>query len=80
MDSNFINDFSDKKTLEKYSSAFTLSDMEIFIFPDLFYPLVLANIMSPILWTWRNDPWFKDIEKKSKNSVDKNIFFTDFYF
>jgi hypothetical protein len=38
-----------KKELEKYSSAFTLSDMEIFIFPELFYPLVLANIMSPVM-------------------------------
>lgn len=65
MDSNFTNDFRDKKTLEKYSSAFTLSDMEIFIFPELFYPLVLANIMSPVIWKWRDDPWFKDIEKKS---------------
>jgi hypothetical protein len=65
MDSNFSIDFSDKKTLEKYSSAFTLSDMEIFIFPELFYPLILANIMSPQLWIWRDDPWFKDIEKKS---------------
>jgi hypothetical protein len=64
MDSNFSKDFSDKKTLEKYSSAFTLSDMEIFIFPDLFYPLVLADIMSPQLWKWREDPWFRDIEKK----------------
>jgi hypothetical protein len=54
-----------KKALEKYSSAFTLSDMEIFIFPELFYPLVLANIMSPVIWKWREDPWFKDIEKKS---------------
>jgi hypothetical protein len=54
-----------KKALEKYSSAFTLSDMEIFIFPELFYPLVLANIMSPVIWKWRDDPWFKDIEKKS---------------
>ncbi|MCL2412963.1 MAG: hypothetical protein FWC98_02375, partial [Bacteroidales bacterium] len=51
--------------LEKQSSAFTLSDMEIFIFPDLFYALVLANIMSPEIWKWRDDPWFKDIEKKS---------------
>ncbi len=58
-------DFSDKKILEKFSSAFTLSDMEIFIFPELFYPLVLANIISPVIWEWRNDPWFKDIEKKS---------------
>ena len=54
-----------KKNLEKYSSAFTLSDMEIFIFPELFYPLVLANIMSPIIWEWRNDEWFRGIEKKS---------------
>lgn len=65
MDSIFAKDFSDRKALEKYSSAFTLSDMEIFIFPDLFYPLILADIMSPELWRWREDPWFKDIEKKS---------------
>src|SRR4030043_616506 len=64
MDPNFSKDFSDRKLLEKYSSAFTLSDMEIFIFPDLFYPLVLADIMSPVIWEWRNDPWFRDIEKR----------------
>jgi len=64
MEKKSIN-FSDPKILEKYSSAFTLSDMEIFIFPELFYPLVLANIMSPILWEWRNDPWFSNFEKKS---------------
>ena len=73
MNSNFINQFSDKKNLEKYSSAFTLSDMEIFIFPDLFYPLILANIMSPILWEWRSDPWFKDIEKKNFNNKANRI-------
>ena len=73
MNSTFSRDFSDKKTLEKYSSAFTLSDMEIFIFPELFYPLVLANIMSPILWTWRDDPWFRDIEKKSFNNKVNRI-------
>jgi hypothetical protein len=39
--------------------------MEIFIFPELFYPLILADIMSPELWKWKEDPWFKDIEKKS---------------
>jgi hypothetical protein len=65
MDSNFSKDFSDKKILEKYSSAFTLSDMEVFIFPDLFYPLIIADIMSPVLWAWRENPWFRDIEKKS---------------
>ena len=65
MYSNFTKDFSDQKTLEKYSSTFTLSDMEIFIFPELFYPLVLANIMSPVIWKWRDDPWFRDIDKKS---------------
>jgi hypothetical protein len=65
MSSIYRADFSDKKILEKFSSAFTLSDMEIFIFPELFYPLVLANIISPVIWEWRNDPWFKDIEKKS---------------
>jgi hypothetical protein len=53
----------DKQTLEKYSSAFTLSDMEIFIFPDLLYALVLANIMSPEIWKWRDDPWFAGVRK-----------------
>ncbi len=65
MDFTFPVDFSDKKLLEKYSSSFTLSDMEVFIFPELFYPLVLANIMSPIIWKWRDDTWFRDVEKKS---------------
>ncbi len=67
MGQEIITDFSDRKILEKYSSAFTLSDMEIFIFPELFYPLVLANIISPLIWEWRNDPWFKNIDKKSFN-------------
>jgi hypothetical protein len=66
-------DFSDKKILEKYSSAFTLSDMEIFIFPELFYPLVLANIMSPLIWEWKKDPWFHNIEKKSFNYKTNRI-------
>jgi hypothetical protein len=61
----YRKDFSDKKVLEKFSSAFTLSDMEIFIFPELFYPLVLADILSPLIWAWRKDPWFHNIEKKS---------------
>ncbi len=49
--------------IEKYSSAITLSDMEIFIFPELMYSLMLANILSPRIWAWRDDPWFKGIEK-----------------
>ncbi|MDE6494062.1 MAG: hypothetical protein K2L50_05765 [Bacteroidales bacterium] len=51
--------------LELYSSAMSLSDMEIFIFPDLMYALVLANIMSPEIWKWREEEWFRNIEKKS---------------
>jgi len=54
-----------RELIEMYSSAFTLSDMEIFVFPQLIYSLVLANIMSPVIWEWRSDPWFKGIEKKS---------------
>ena len=53
------------RDLEKCSSAFTLSDMEIFIFPELLYSLVLANILSPEIWKWRKDPWFREVEKKS---------------
>lgn len=48
--------------LERRSSAVTLSDMEIFIFPELMYSLMLANIMSPRLWRWRDDPWFAGID------------------
>lgn len=54
-----------KEEMELYSSAVSLSDMEIFIFPDLMYALVLANIMSPVIWKWREDKWFENIEKKS---------------
>jgi hypothetical protein len=50
--------------LEKYSSAVTLSDMEVFVFPELFYALILANIMSPIVWKWRDIDCFKKLEGK----------------
>ncbi|MDP6491532.1 MAG: hypothetical protein QGG69_07170 [Kiritimatiellia bacterium] len=45
------------------SAAVTLSDMEMFIFPELIYSLVLANIMSPRIWAWREDSWFDGIER-----------------
>ena len=48
--------------LEKYSSAVSLSDMEIFIFPELLFSLVLANIMSPRIWAWKTDPWFSKLD------------------
>jgi len=47
--------------------------MEIFIFPELFYPLILANIMSPIIWEWRDDPWFQDIENKNFHNKANRI-------
>ncbi|MBN2269430.1 MAG: hypothetical protein JXN61_02385 [Sedimentisphaerales bacterium] len=50
--------------MEKYSSAMTLSDMEIFVFPELMYSLVLANIMSPVIWEWRELDCFKKLEGK----------------
>jgi hypothetical protein len=54
----------DAKDIEKYSSAYTLSDMEIFVFPELMYSLVLANIMSPMLWKWRELESFRKLEGK----------------
>lgn len=51
--------------LEKYSSAITLSDMENFVFPELMYSLVLANIMSPMLWKWRELEPFKKLDGKT---------------
>jgi hypothetical protein len=53
------------RELERYTSAITLSDMEIFVFPELMYSLVLANIMSPIIWQWRELDCFKKLEGKS---------------
>ncbi|MBT7702571.1 MAG: hypothetical protein HN700_19960, partial [Verrucomicrobia bacterium] len=50
------------KELERYASAITLSDMEVFIFPELMFSLVLANIMSPRIWKWRDDPWFAGLD------------------
>ncbi|HUT29000.1 MAG TPA: hypothetical protein VMX13_04325 [Sedimentisphaerales bacterium] len=55
----------DPRQLEKYTSAITLSDMEIFVFPELVYSLVLANIMSPIIWKWRQAECFQKLEGKS---------------
>lgn len=51
--------------LEKYSSAVTLSDMELFVFPELIYSLVLANIMSPLIWKWRGLESFEKLAGKS---------------
>ena len=48
---------------EEKSSAVTLSDMEIFIFPELMYSLVLANILSPRIWKWRELEWFDGIRE-----------------
>lgn len=62
-------DTADPRSLEKYSSAATLSDMEMFIFPELMYALVLANILSPTIWKWREHPWFEKMP--SMNSYRK---------
>jgi hypothetical protein len=53
--------------LEKYSSAITLGDMEIFVFPELLYSLVLANIMSPRIWEWLEHDWARKVAGKSPN-------------
>jgi len=39
--------------------------MEIFVFPELMYSLVLADIMSPVIWQWRQLDCFKKLEGKS---------------
>jgi len=52
--------------IEKYSSAITLSDMEIFVYPDLMYSLVLANIMSPNIWQWRKEDTFRKLKGKNR--------------
>ena len=61
---NRFPDISDEQ-LEKYSAAISLSDMEIFVFPELLYSLVLANIMSPRIWQWKEDDWFRKLDSMS---------------
>jgi hypothetical protein len=39
--------------------------MEVFVFPELMYSLLLANIMSPVIWQWRQLDCFKKLEGKS---------------
>ena len=57
---------------DRYSSAVTLSDMEIFVFPEILYALVLANIMSPRIWAWCDDPWFAKIGKMTpRRKIDR---------
>ena len=59
---NKMNSQHVEKNMEKYSSAITLSDMEIFVFPELMYSLVLANIISPVIWQWRELDCFKKLK------------------
>ena len=66
-------DKKNEASLEKYSSAVSLSDMEIFIFPELMFSLVLANIMSPVVWKWQEDPWFAGIKKMNTNKKLQRI-------
>ena len=54
---------SNRRNLVRKSSAVTLSDMEMFIFPELIYSLVLANVLSPRIWRWREHPWFDGLER-----------------
>ena len=49
--------------LEEKSSAATLSDMELFVFPELMFSLVLANMLSPRIWAWRELEWFAGIRE-----------------
>ncbi|MDR2577305.1 MAG: hypothetical protein LBC70_00640 [Chitinispirillales bacterium] len=79
-------DSKNSGSVEKYSSAVSLSDMEVFIFPQLMYSLMLANIMSPRLWRWKNDPWFaktpgqrelKRIQRLKQYIIDNFVFNLD---
>lgn len=51
---------------QKLTSAVTLSDMEIFIFPELMIAGALANLMSPVVWQWKYDDFFNNIESLSE--------------
>ena len=47
---------------EMLTSAVTLSDMEIFIFPELLIAGALANLMSPLIWEWKRHPHFQNMD------------------
>ena len=53
----------DNKKFKMQSAAVSLSDMEIFVFPNLMYSLVLANIMSPTMWKWLESSKFEGFDK-----------------
>ncbi len=70
-----------RRDFERKSAASTLSDMEIFVFPELLYALVLANLMSPRLWRWQDDPWFGDMsgQKPARRIARLKQFVMDHY-
>lgn len=43
-----------KAKLERYSSATTLTAIELELFPTLVQAQLFANLMSPTLWEWKN--------------------------
>ncbi len=51
--------------LELRSAAYTLTDLEVAVFPSLLPALLIANVLSPVVWRWRDDPWFAGIEALS---------------
>ena len=51
--------------------------MEIFVFPELMYSLVLANIMSPIIWRWRQEDCFKKLGPHIKSCHAKDIILSE---
>ncbi len=64
----------DQSQFEKYRSAITLSDMEYFVFPELMYSLVSANIMSPVVRRWRQLDCFGKFP--GKKSTEETISIT----
>ncbi len=76
------NDITIRREFDRRSCAVTLSDMEVFLFPELMYSLLLANIMSPRIWKWREDPWFDGFDemKPYRRIVRLKQYVMDHYF
>jgi hypothetical protein len=68
MDIQIQNTSFTREELEKYSSAITLTSIELEMFPDLVQAQWLANMMSPILWEWE-----KKIPKRSGSPTRRKV-------
>lgn len=61
-------DSDELKNLDRYSSATTLTVIELEIYPELIQAQLLANLMSPSLWEWK-----EKLPKKTGSPIRRKV-------